>query len=62
MGTLTGKTIVLGVSGGIAAYKAAELIRLLTAREATVKVMMTRNAWIHYPADAADLKRQSGRH
>ncbi len=44
MGTLTGKTIVLGVSGGIAAYKAAELIRLLTAREATVKVMMTRNA------------------
>jgi len=44
MGILTGKTIVLGVSGGIAAYKAAELIRLLTGRGATVKVMMTRNA------------------
>lgn len=44
MGILSGKTIVLGVSGGIAAYKSAELIRLLTARGATVKVMMTRNA------------------
>jgi phosphopantothenoylcysteine decarboxylase / phosphopantothenate---cysteine ligase len=44
MGILTGKTIVLGVSGGIAAYKAAELVRLLTGRGATVKVMMTRNA------------------
>ncbi len=44
MGILTGKTIVLGVSGGIAAYKAAEVIRLLTGRGAAVKVMMTRNA------------------
>jgi phosphopantothenoylcysteine decarboxylase / phosphopantothenate---cysteine ligase len=44
MGILSGKTIVLGVSGGIAAYKAAELIRLLTGRGATVKAMMTRNA------------------
>src|SRR5690242_17478173 len=44
MGALTGKTIVIGVSGGIAAYKAAELIRLLTARGAAVNVMMTRNA------------------
>src|ERR1700693_3382324 len=44
MGALTGKTIVLGVSGGIAAYKAAELVRLLGARGARVKVMMTRNA------------------
>src|SRR5271166_3212744 len=44
MSVLTGKTIVLGVSGGIAAYKAAELIRLLTARGARVNVMMTRNA------------------
>jgi phosphopantothenoylcysteine decarboxylase/phosphopantothenate--cysteine ligase len=44
MGALTGKTIVIGVSGGIAAYKAAELIRLLTGRGATVNVMMTRNA------------------
>ena len=29
MGVLSGKTIVLGVSGGIAAYKSAELVRLL---------------------------------
>src|SRR5208337_2256208 len=44
MGALNGKTIVIGVSGGIAAYKAAELIRLLTGRGARVNVMMTRNA------------------
>src|SRR5579885_498600 len=44
MGALDGKTIVLGISGGIAAYKAAELVRLLTARGARVHVMMTRNA------------------
>jgi phosphopantothenoylcysteine decarboxylase/phosphopantothenate--cysteine ligase len=41
---LTDKTIVLGVSGGIAAYKAAELVRLLTTAGARVRVMMTRNA------------------
>ncbi len=44
MSVLTGKTIVLGVSGGIAAYKAAELVRLLVTSGAIVKVMMTRNA------------------
>lgn len=41
---LAGKNILLGVSGGIAAYKAAELIRLLVGRQARVQVMMTRNA------------------
>lgn len=41
---LKDKRIVLGVSGGIAAYKAAELVRLLAARDAQVRVMMTRNA------------------
>jgi phosphopantothenoylcysteine decarboxylase/phosphopantothenate--cysteine ligase len=41
---LKDKTIVLGVSGGIAAYKSAELVRLLAARGARVRVMMTRNA------------------
>jgi phosphopantothenoylcysteine decarboxylase/phosphopantothenate--cysteine ligase len=41
---LKDKTIVVGVSGGIAAYKSAELIRLLTGRGARVRVMMTRNA------------------
>ena len=44
MGILTDKSIVVGVSGGIAAYKAAELVRLLTAAGARVHVMMTRNA------------------
>jgi phosphopantothenoylcysteine decarboxylase/phosphopantothenate--cysteine ligase len=44
MSILKGKTTVVGVSGGIAAYKAAELVRLLTTRGAKVRVMMTRNA------------------
>lgn len=39
-----GKQIVLGVCGGIAAYKSAELLRLLTKSGASVRVMMTRNA------------------
>ena len=41
---LQGKNIVLGVSGGIAAYKAVELLRLLTKRGAAVHVVMTKNA------------------
>jgi len=44
MGVLSGKTIVVGVTGGIAAYKAAELVRLLVTGGARVRVMMTRNA------------------
>jgi phosphopantothenoylcysteine decarboxylase/phosphopantothenate--cysteine ligase len=38
------KMIILGVSGGIAAYKSVELLRLLTGAGATVRVVMTRNA------------------
>jgi phosphopantothenoylcysteine decarboxylase/phosphopantothenate--cysteine ligase len=38
------KAIVLGVTGGIAAYKAAELVRLLVKEGAHVHVVMTRNA------------------
>ncbi len=41
---LQGKSIVLGVSGGIAVYKAVELLRLLTKAGADVHVVMTRNA------------------
>ncbi|MCG6892193.1 MAG: bifunctional phosphopantothenoylcysteine decarboxylase/phosphopantothenate--cysteine ligase CoaBC, partial [Desulfobacteraceae bacterium] len=41
---LEGKQIVLGVSGGIAAYKSAELVRLLTGAGAGVRVVMTENA------------------
>ena len=41
---LAGKTIVVGVTGGIAAYKAAELVRLLVKDGAFVRVIMTKNA------------------
>jgi len=39
-----GKNIIVGVSGGIAAYKAAELVRLLVKEEASVRVIMTAGA------------------
>ena len=39
---LTDKSIVLGVCGGIAAYKACELVRLLVEAGARVHVMMSR--------------------
>ncbi len=42
--SLTNKHIVLGVSGGIAAYKSAELIRQLQALGAKVRVVMTQAA------------------
>lgn len=38
---LKGKTIILGVCGGIAAYKAAELVRLYVKAGAQVHVIMT---------------------
>lgn len=41
MAYLSNKCIVLGVSGGIAAYKSAELVRLLRAQGAQVRVVMT---------------------
>jgi phosphopantothenoylcysteine decarboxylase/phosphopantothenate--cysteine ligase len=41
---LTGKRILLGITGGIAAYKAAELVRLLTRAGADVRVAMTQAA------------------
>ncbi len=41
---LQGKHFVLGVSGGIAAYKSAELLRLLIKAGASVRVVMTDNA------------------
>jgi phosphopantothenoylcysteine decarboxylase / phosphopantothenate---cysteine ligase len=42
--TFKDKRILLGVSGGIAAYKAAELARRLAAQGAQVKVVMTKSA------------------
>ena len=44
MQRLRNKRIVLGVTGGIAAYKSAELVRLLRKLEADVRVVMTRAA------------------
>ncbi len=41
---LTGKKLLLGITGGIAAYKAAELTRLLVTRGADVRVAMTEAA------------------
>jgi phosphopantothenoylcysteine decarboxylase / phosphopantothenate---cysteine ligase len=41
---LAGRLVLLGVTGSIAAYKAAELVRLLSAAGADVQVMMTRAA------------------
>lgn len=44
---LTGKKIVLGLSGGVACYKAAELCRALTKEGASVQVVMT-DAALHF--------------
>ena len=44
MNDLAGKHIVLGLSGGIACYKAAELCRALIKEGATVQVVMTEAA------------------
>lgn len=41
---LKGKTVLLGVSGGIAAYKTPELVRALVKQGATVHVVMSANA------------------
>lgn len=44
MNELAGKHIVLGLSGGIACYKAAEFCRALVKEGATVQVVMTESA------------------
>ncbi|WP_260260111.1 bifunctional phosphopantothenoylcysteine decarboxylase/phosphopantothenate--cysteine ligase CoaBC [Vibrio intestinalis] len=44
MQTLAGKKILLGISGGIAAYKCADLTRRLIERGAQVQVVMTHAA------------------
>ena len=42
--SLANKNILLGVSGGIAAYKSAEIVRELVRAHAKVRVVMTRSA------------------
>ena len=44
MSFLFGKNILLGISGGIAAYKSAELVRLFSKQGAKVRVCMTASA------------------
>ncbi|RPG49076.1 MAG: bifunctional phosphopantothenoylcysteine decarboxylase/phosphopantothenate--cysteine ligase CoaBC [Gammaproteobacteria bacterium TMED1] len=44
MQTLINKRILLGVTGGIAAYKSAELVRLLQEQGSEVRVVMTKAA------------------
>lgn len=41
---LKGKNILVGVTGGIAAYKTATVVRLLIRKEANVRVLMTDHA------------------
>ena len=41
MSVFSDKHIIVGVSGGIAAYKAAELVRLFIKQGAQVQVVMT---------------------
>ena len=44
MSRLNNKHIILAISGGIAAYKSAELVRLLIKEGAKVQVVMTSGA------------------
>ncbi len=44
MSVLTGKKVLLGISGGIAAYKAPLIIRLLKKNKCKVRVIMTPSA------------------
>ncbi len=44
MCNLSGKTVLIGITGGIAAYKACELVRMFKRNGANVKVIMTPNA------------------
>lgn len=41
---LKNKTILVGISGGIAAYKMLDLVNNLVKQGANVKVIMTKNA------------------
>ncbi len=59
MNELAGKHIVLGLSGGIACYKAAELCRALVKQGATVQVVMTEAA--EHFITAVTLQALSGR-
>jgi phosphopantothenoylcysteine decarboxylase/phosphopantothenate--cysteine ligase len=57
--TIQGKKIVLGITGGIAAYKTPELVRQLTGAGAEVSVVMSRAA--HHFVTVTSLQAVSGR-
>jgi phosphopantothenoylcysteine decarboxylase / phosphopantothenate---cysteine ligase len=44
LSSITDKSVVLGVCGGIAAYKSVDLLRLITKCGATVRIILTENA------------------
>lgn len=44
MASLTGKNVLLGITGGIAAYKTPDLVRKLKAKGAEVRVVLTSSA------------------
>lgn len=44
MSIINEKNIIVGVTGGIAAYKSCELVRGLVKKDASVQVVMTKNA------------------
>jgi phosphopantothenoylcysteine decarboxylase/phosphopantothenate--cysteine ligase len=44
MSPLRGRHVVLGITGGVAAYKTPELVRRLRTAEATVRVVLSRSA------------------
>jgi phosphopantothenoylcysteine synthetase/decarboxylase len=55
------KRLVLGVTGGIAAYKAAELVRLLGKAGADVHVVLTKaGARFRHRGDLSGAVRQPG--
>jgi phosphopantothenoylcysteine decarboxylase/phosphopantothenate--cysteine ligase len=59
IGMLTGKRILLVISGGIAAYKALELIRLLRKADASVRCILTSGgAQFITPLSVASLSEQ----
>ena len=46
---LNNKKITLGITGGIAAYKAADIANILTKEGADVKVIMTKHLYLIRP-------------
>ena len=55
MRQLINKRILLGITGGIAAYKSAELVRQLTKAGAEVQVVMTCCLRVYYAVNDAGI-------